>query len=253
MRRFFMTCLALSIAFVSYAQKAVDFHFNPEIGKTLSFHTISKTDIDGAQSMIMNMDMQIDVLPSKKEDDNFTLENEIKAVKVDMNVGMMTLSYDSEEGGTDETSKMIGDQFSKIIDKKITSVISGKGKTIDLALPDDMAVQGLDPSTFSNMSPSLPEKAVVPGESWKSTIEMAENPVFSQMDMTSTYREETAEGYIIDVQGKMINAEGQESGTISGYYTLDKKTHFTKASKLQTKLEVEGTKISSDMEMTLAE
>ncbi|MBD1421122.1 DUF6263 family protein [Sphingobacterium chuzhouense] len=251
MKRLFITGLALCIGFLTFAQETVDFRLNPEIGKPLQLKMLMKTDVDGPQSVIMDMNMKMELLPAKKENENFTLENVIKAIKADIDAGMMTISYNSEEEATDETTKMLGQQFSKIIDQKISSVVTEKGKTIDIDLPPSFAAQGFDASSFSNMSPSFPDKAVAPGESWENTAEIADNPLFSKIEMTSTFREESADGYIIDIVGKMLQETGGEIGIMSGSYTLDKQTHFTKSSSIKTTIEAQGAKIISDVEMTV--
>lgn len=251
MKKFFLVCVSLCFGTLTFAQEPIDFKINPEIGKPLRFDMLMKTDVDGSQSVIMDMNMKMEVLPVKKEDENFTMENVIKAVKVDLNAGMMTVSYDSETESDDETAKMLGAEFSKIIDQKITTTVSEKGKTEDIDVPGSFSAQGFDPSTFSNISPSFPEKAVKPGESWNSTTEMDEHPLISEMKMTSTYREENVDGYIIDVKGTIMDNSDNEIGTISGDYTLDKKTLFTKSSAIKTTIEAQGAKIVSDVEMNM--
>lgn len=251
MKRLLITGLALCTSLLTFAQETVDFRLNPEVGKPLQLNMLMKTDVDGPQSVIMDMNMKMELLPAKKENENFTLENVIKAIKADIDAGMMTISYNSEEEATDETTKMLGQQFSKIIDQKITSVVTEKGKTIDIDLPPSFAAQGFDASSFSNMSPSFPDKAVAPGESWENTAEIADNPLFSKIEMTSTFREESTDGYIIDIVGKMLQETGGEIGTMSGSYTLDKQTHFTKSSSIKTTIEAQGAKIMSDVEMTV--
>src|SRR5690606_20852495 len=128
-------CLTFFVSFTVSAQEAVNFKLNPEIGKPIQMNMLMKTDIDGPQSVIMDMKMKMEILPAKKENENFIFENVIKAIKADIDAGMMTVSYNSEEESTDETARMLGEQFSKIIDQKISSVVSEKGKTIDLDLP----------------------------------------------------------------------------------------------------------------------
>src|SRR5690606_11575265 len=151
MKRLFITGLALCMGLLTFAQEAVDFKLNPEIGKPLQFNMLMKTDVDGPQSVIMDMNMKMELLPAKKENENFTLENIIKAIKADIDAGMMTISYNSEEESTDETAKMLGQQFSKIVNQKITSVVTEKGATVNLDLPPSFGAQGFDASSFSNM------------------------------------------------------------------------------------------------------
>src|SRR5690606_30820324 len=138
-----------------------------EIGKPIQMNMLMKTDIDGPQSVIMDMNMKMEMLPAKKEKENFIFENVIKAIKADIDAGMMTVNYNSEEESTDETAKILDEQLYKIIDQTFSSSIYEKGKTIDIDLPASFAPQGLDASSFSNMSPSFPQKAVPLGESWE--------------------------------------------------------------------------------------
>ncbi|RZF60337.1 DUF6263 family protein [Sphingobacterium corticibacterium] len=251
MKTLFITCLALCVSHITLAQEAVNFKLNPEIGKLLRFNMFMKTDIDGPKSVIMDMNMKMEMLPAKKENENFTIENIIKTIKADINAEMMTVSYNSEEESTDETTKMIGEQLSRIINKKISSIVSEKGKTIDVNLPTSFVAQGFDASSFSKMSPTFPDNEVTPGESWESITEVNENPLFSTIEMTSTFLEENDEGYVIDIQGKMLHSSGEEIGTMKGSYTLDKQTHFTVASAIKTTIEVQGSTIISDVEMTV--
>lgn len=251
MKRFLITCLALCTGFLTFSQEEVDFKLNPEVGKPLQLNMLIKTDIDGPQSVIMDMNMKMELHPSKKEDENFRLENVIKAIKIDINADMNTVSYNSETVSTDETTKMLGEQFSKIVDQKISAVITDKGKTIDIDLPSSMSSNGFDPSSFTNISPSFPDKAVAPGESWNNINEMDDHPFLSKIETVSTYSEENTEGYVINVASKMLDLSGNEIGTVLGNYTLDKETHFTKTSALKTSVEIQGAKIIKEVEVTI--
>src|SRR5690606_41172226 len=78
------------------------------------------------------------------------------------------------------TTLFRSEQFSTIIDKQISSTITEKGETIAVDLPTSFASQGFDASSFSKMSPSFPDKAVTPGESWESSSDVAENPLLDR-------------------------------------------------------------------------
>lgn len=246
MKRYFLTGVAVCLGLLTYAQKAVDFKLNPEIGKPMTINMLMKTDIDGPQSVIMDMNMKMLMNATKKESNNFTIENVTKSVKVDIDAGMMTMSYNSEEEPVDEMAKMLGEQFSKIIGQTITMLISEKGKTLDIQIPENLA-EGLDRASFSNLTTTLPEKPVAPGESWTSVVEVEENPILSKTEMVSTFREENADGYVIDVTGKLFDQTGESAGSITATYTLNKKTHFTKSGVVKTLIEVQGAKIQSDI------
>jgi len=251
MKRLFITGLALCIGLLTFAQEAVDFRLTPEIGKPLNINMLLKTDVEGPQDVIMDMNMKMEMTPASKEGENYTIESAVRQIKVDLNAGMMTLSYDSEVESTDPTAQMLGAEFSKLLNQKITSVVTEKGKTVDISLPAEFSSQGFDPNSFANMSPSFPDKAVTPGESWESISEIPDHPLLSKVEMLSTYREKNAEGYVIDVKGKVLDASGNEVGTIVGDYTLDQDTHYTKSSNLKTTIETQGAKIVSEVEMNV--
>lgn len=251
MKKYLLTGITICLGFISFAQKAVEFKLNPEIGKPLNINMLMKMDVDGPQSIIMDMNMKMEMIPTKQENDNLTIENTTKAIKVDIDAGMMTMSYDSETEATDEMAKMLATQFSKIINQKIGLAMTSKGKTVDVTLPEGFEGQGFDKSSFSNIATAFPDKAVVPGESWESVTEMSDNPIVAKTALVSTYREETADGYVVDVEGKIFDKSENEVGAVSGYYTLDKNTHFTKNSELKTSIEVQGSKIVNDMTLTV--
>lgn len=250
MKKIFFTGAALCLAFVSFAQKAVDFKLNPEIGKPMNMEMLVKTDIDGPQSMIMDMTIKMVMTPTEKQEENYKIESVTKAIKMDVDAGMMTVSYNSEEETQNEMGQMLGEQFSKIIDQTITMILSPKGKPINIVLPEGMT-QGMDKTSFSNISTALPENPVAPGASWESSAEMAENPLISKTETTSTFKEENAEGYVIDVVGRLLDKSANEVGTVQGTYTLDKNTFFTKSGKVKTTISAQGAVVASDVTMTV--
>ncbi|WDF68795.1 DUF6263 family protein [Sphingobacterium oryzagri] len=249
MKKYFITGVAICIGFVSFAQKAVDFKLNPEIGKPIHIDMLVKTDVDGPQSVIMDMTMNMLMTPTEKQDENFKIESVTKTIKVNVDAGMMTMSYDSEKEAEDEMSKMLASQFSKIIDQTITIILTPKGKPVDVVLPEGLA-QGMDKAAFSNISTPLPDAPVAVGATWENTAEMGNNPLISKTETTSTFKAENADGYVIDVIGKMLDDSANEVGSISGTYTLDKKTLFTKSGQIKTAIEAQGAKIVSDVTIT---
>lgn len=250
MKKYLLMGMALCAGFFSYAQQAINFKLNPEIGKPMTLNMLMKTDIDGPQSVIMDMKMQILMTPQRVEAENFVIEATTKTIAADIDAGMMQMSYNSTEDPTDEMGKMLSEQFAKIIGQTITFIVSPKGKTILVDIPEALA-DGVDKASYSNINTEFPEMAVAPGATWISVSETDNNPLLAKTETTSTFREETADGYIIDVVGKLLDAETNEVGNVVASYTLDKKTHFTKLANIKTSLELEGTKVISDVSMTI--
>jgi len=250
MKKYFITGIALCLGFVSFAQKAVDFKLNPEIGKTMNMLMQVKTDVEGPQSMIMDMNMKMVMTATEKQDENFKIETVTKAVKVDVDAGMMNMSYNSEEEPKDEMAKMMGSQFEKIIGQVITVILTPKGKTVEVILPEGIG-QGMDKSSFASISTPLPENPVAVGATWQHSADMGENPFISKTETTSTFKEENENGYVIGVVGKLLDESANEIGSVTGSYVLDKKTLVTKNADVKTSIEVQGTKVISDVVLTV--
>ncbi|MHC8948750.1 DUF6263 family protein [Sphingobacterium hungaricum] len=239
--------ILLSLLFVNIFAQEVNFKINPEIGKPLNMVISSKMDIDGVQSMIMDMVMDMTVLPTKLENNNITFEYTTNKIKTEMNSGMMSSSYDSEQEATDDMSKMLEAEFSKIIGQKITAILTNKGNVVDLIIPEALG-EGIDETLLNSLSTELPEGAKKVGESWTGEVD---NDMMGTISTTSTFKEETADGYVIEVLGKIVSPDGEEIGQLSGLYTLDKKTHFTKHGVVKTSIDIQGNSIINDVTISV--
>lgn len=249
MKRFFLIATALCLSLLTYAQQPILLKLNPEIGIPLNVNVSMKTDVDGPQPVIMDINMLMEMLPTSKENDVFTIDNLTKSIKAELNAGLISMSYDSEEESDNELSKALGDQFSKIINKKITIQVNDRGQAVNMNLPDGFHEQGFDQSSFSNITTTLPDYPIAPGDSWDSGYEMAENPIIGKVIAESTFREETTNGYIIDLTGTVANKNLEIIGKVSGYYILDKTSCLSKESKITTTVQVEESTILSEITM----
>jgi len=108
--------LSLATTFVVQAQEKVRFKVNPEKGKSLNYEMILKTDVEGAQDVMMDMKMGLTLTPSTVTDNDITLDIKYTKVKMDINAGMMMLSYDSSEESDNEMSKAIGAELKPILE-----------------------------------------------------------------------------------------------------------------------------------------
>ena len=248
MRKYILFGASLCLSLCSYAQKAVDFKLNPTIGKPLTMEMAIKTDVDGPQSVIMDMGMTMSLTATKVENNVFTLENVVKAIKMDVNTGFNSIHFDSAEEPKEEMAKMLAAQFSQILEKTFTISLNQKGKMIDFTMPEGVG-QGIDAESFGNISTALPEEPIAVGGTWNTTIEMAEHPILSRMETFSTFKEETTEGYVIDVLGKIYDKNEGQIGEVQGNYILDKQSFLTKEGTVKTSLEVQGSKVVSDVKI----
>lgn len=247
MKKLFSAALALTIGLSTYAQSPVDLKIKPEIGKPIVMNMIVKTDVEGPQNLIMDMNMKMDMKATAFENELYTIDNTTKSIKVDINADMMTMSYNSEEEPADEIGKALAEQFSKIIDQTVTLKMDNKGNAVEVNLPDSFKEQGFDQSSFANITTALPEKAVSVGESWESTIDTEANPMLSKTVTTSTFTADSADGYVINVVGKLFDKAGAEIGSMNGKYVLDKATCLSKSGEVTTSVEMQGAKITSNV------
>lgn len=234
----------------SYGQKEVQFKFNPKTGVPLKMKLFSETETSGAQEMIMEMEMDMKYFPKEEKEGVFTIESVIEDLKVNMMVGMQTISYNSKEEPEDEMSKMIGEQFSALVDQKIVTYVNGEGKTIDIEFSGN-EMPSVDLSSMTkNLTAAYPDYKVVPGDSWKQ--EMVDNEQSgTSVVMTYTYKEENDEGYVLDIKGEVKNESEDGIGTMEGYHILDKETHITKKSEMTMIISNEGLEIINNITMTM--
>jgi|GEM_PF-379088 len=257
MKKYTSTLMGLCLSLAALAQEAVDFRLNLEIGKPLRIDMQMKTDIADPQEaemdMAITMEMEMEMVSTNKEDGRFTIETTTKTIKMDINAGEMAVSYNSEEGPADDRIRVLGEQMQKLIGRTVVLVMTEKGETLNVELPEGFAGQGFDKTSFSSMATVFPSKPVLPGESWNAVTKTTDNhnPVFAKSDLVSTYREESAEGYVVDIVGTISDASENEVGTLSGYYVLDRETHFTKSSAIKTTIEVMGKKITNTIALTV--
>jgi len=186
MRKYILIGASLCLSLFSYAQKAVDFKLNPKVGKPLTTLLTIKTDVDGPQSVIMDMGMKMSLTATKHENNVFTMESVVKGIKMDVNTGVNTIHFNSEEEPADEMSKMLATQFSQVLGKTFSMNLSQKGKVIDFTLPEGLD-EGMDSETFGNITTPLPDEAVAVGATWKNEVQMAEHPFLSRTETVSIF------------------------------------------------------------------
>lgn len=233
----------LTAGTLSSNAQSIEFKYNIPLNKVYKTITTMKMDVDGTQSMVMDIITKGTMTATKLEKDLYTLESVATAIKIDMDMGIATGSYDSENPSDDEMSQALGAQMGNVIGKKITIVQNNKGKII----PD--TTKSEDPSGFTDafknigMTNIFPDKPVKPGDTWESEV----NNDKQKFKLVNKYVEKTSEGHHIQSTGEILNDTSEKTGTFTADYVLDPKTHFTISSNIKLDLEVEGQKVKTDM------
>lgn len=243
-----ITFLASQSLMLGFAQDAVSIKIKPEIGKTETYNLIMKTDIDGPQSLIMDIVMSMDMTATEVQDSVYSFESKYTRIRTDMDAGLMMVNYDSEKEPENPMEEMMAKQFQVLLDNSITTYMTEYGEVVDVNLPEGIE-NIFDSSNFlQSFSLSLPKHAITLGESWET--QLGSNPFAASSSLKMTYREKNDDGYIIDIEGEFLNAENEVLGTTAGQYVLDGQTFMTNASKISTTVEVEGSKIISELSLT---
>lgn len=212
-----LSLLALSATMlVATAQEKYLLRLTPEVGKTYSYPTTTKTSTEmnqGGQSIQMDLTMQMTV-------DLKALEKVGKDYKMSMTTNQVQASVEVM-GQTQDMTAMIAPQING---KSVFYTHNELGKTvgeIDASALGSFA-KDMDLSSLFNAGVTYPEKAIAVGESWQS------ESVANSMKVvgTHTLKEVTAEAYIIVSTAVYSHVEGTKyiSGTATSESKINRKT-----------------------------
>lgn len=243
-----LSSLLLLVCFTIYthAQEKVLLRLAPQQGETNTYEMIMKSDIEGPQSMIMDMNMGLTMTATEVTPETITYESKYGKIRTDINAGMMTISYDSEKEPENQMEEMMASQFKPLLESTLSIVMDKKAKVISMDFPN-VPEEAFDKGSIQGMSVSFPEHEIAIGASWSSEIELQQ--LGAKGTTTNTLAEKTADGYRVTVSGTYTDANGNSIGTATGHYVLDPKTFFTKTSNVTSEMEFQGSKITSTVEL----
>lgn len=163
--------LALIIGFSANAQDKVSFDWKPPVGEKLNYLTSIHMDVQSEQSVLMDITMNMEQeFMAKDAEGLYPSVGVIKSIKVDMNVGFMTMSYDSENpDDTNPMAQQIGEQFSKVLHKEIRMKYAATGEVVDVESEGDLSMLGDVKGMFGGAV--FPKQPVAVGESWETEVE----------------------------------------------------------------------------------
>lgn len=245
-KKYTTTIIALFIACASFAQDKVNFKIAPKQGKILKYEMITKTDIGGSQDVMMDIRLEMSMNPIKVTDNNIDIDVNYSNLKMDMNAGMMMMSYDSNEEPQDDFSKTIATSLAPKLNNTLKIEIDTKGKVNNIDFPN-VPEQAFDKSNMRNIVTSFPDKAIAIGETWTDTKTNGQLGV--TMKIKYTLEEKNEQGYKISAKGIIVDSNGNEIGEMSGDTIIDEQTHFTKSTLMNSKIDIQGQKITMSTEM----
>src|SRR5690606_7826758 len=145
---------------------------------------------DGAQSVSMNMIMNMDLKVTDFTDAVYTYEVKYGNIKMDMDAGGMQMNYDSSLKEQTGMGQIMNDQMKPLLEKPLTMKMNERGKITDFQMPGLASNQQMD---MGSLTLPLPEEPVGVGDSWTDERPI---PGSGNMKMTMTVEKITVDDII---------------------------------------------------------
>lgn len=247
MKRLTLTLILGFATSLIFAQQKILFKLTPELNQPVKYEMVMKMDIQAEQMMIMDIISTYSMTATEATTDELTITSTFDKITMDMNAGLVSMSYDSSKEPNGPAEQALAQQIKPILEKPITSKINRFGKTLSIDAPE---AQGaiFDKQTMEKMfTTQYPDYAIAPGESWTEENEL---PEFNAVAKTTyTFVEKNNQGYKFNISGSVIDNEGKTVGETKGYTISDPKTLLTIYTLSETDLEVSGAKLKTSMEL----
>ena len=228
--------LTTFITLNSFAQK-IKFELAPEYNKPKKYESVTKIDMEGPQTMIMDMTMHMDMTYSKLQDSLINITAKFSNAKVDFDAGMMAGSFDSSKEPSNEMEKIFASQFKPLLENNLTYSMNKLGHIIDIDFPN-VSEQLFDKSTLSSFGTTYPNHSISIGDSWTKEGKMGQLGINSIS--TFKFAEKTTEGYKIESTVNLTDASGNNVGNSTGHFIVDPKTFITISSSNETNISLQG-------------
>lgn len=248
MKKILSTLLFTSLALATFAQQKITLKLAPELNKPIKYEVINKMDIEGPQTVIMDMIMHMNMTYTKVQDSLFNATGKYTYAKIDLDAGMMVASYDSSKEPTTEMEKAFATQFSPLLDNTLTYTMNDLGQIKEVDFPN-VSEQIFDKSSLSSFGATFPSHPVAIGDSWTATTKLEQMNLDSKS--TFTLKEKTAEGYKIELVVNITDEGGNSVGKSDGHFIIDPKTGVATTSTTVTTISLQGTSIKTTTDVKL--
>jgi hypothetical protein len=265
MNKFIVWCYIISVAYILSAcssSKVLDLKLAPQSAQSFVYRTKQTTNTDvtvmgmpQSVSMEQSTDQQFDIL-KVNSDGSLDLKVTYKTVKIDQDLGMMTMKFDSEHPENNEPAEMV-ENFKNLIGKSMEVKMSNKGEVLDFKtkgslfegvfdnVPNGETMEAQMEAQFgeesmkqalSQMVGFYPEKPVKVGDTW--TMKRSVKAGMT-MDIETTYTLKSRKSGVafLDFSGKVktdpsnstiemmgMNMSYDLAGTQKGTIEVDEKT-----------------------------
>ncbi|UIR55763.1 DUF6263 family protein [Sphingobacterium sp. SRCM116780] len=224
--------LTFFIISISVAQQKILLKLKPDLNNPVPQKVHMTIDVNaGSESSIIEATTISTTTNTAVTDSTLTYSTKYTEMLLEMNVGMMTINYDSKHPDTNEFSKQIHEKLKTLFEKPVVSIMNLNGKVTAVEnLPEGNGF--FDPNFFKEASVEYPNYALKVGDQWKATNN---NENLGQIEQTYTLKSIAPEGILIHCEGNIM-AEGKSIGTVAGQYFLSPKTHYLQSATIESKI-----------------
>ncbi|MFV0304468.1 MAG: hypothetical protein ACK5IC_03170 [Moheibacter sp.] len=211
----------------------------PNVGDSQKIAMIMDMSSEGQQAISMDMNAQMNLKVSAKEETVYTYDVSYNSMKLNMNMGAMEISYNSEDKEHEGTAAMLHNQMKVLLENTISLKMDEMGFVSDILLPGNITAE--QAGDMNSLSIPLPKEPVGEGDTWT-----AERPMqgMGVMKMNMEVEKVTVDDVIIKTTGEMVDTAGTSIGTFDGNYTLDRDNGLTKDGTMNMNISVEKQKIN---------
>jgi hypothetical protein len=246
MKKFTSTLVLAMLTFCVVAQQKVLFKLAPTSNAPIKYEMINKMDIEGPQTIIMDMIMHMNLSFNEHQDSLLNIVGKYTYAKIDLDAGMMTASYDSSKEPANEMEKAFAAQFSPLLENELTYTMNKFGQIKDVEFPN-VSDQIFDKSSVTSFGVAYPSYAIAVGESWTANNKMEKLGLSANAKYT--FVEKNDQGYKVDCDITMEDASGNAVGTSKGHFIVHPKTFITVSSSTVTNVEMQGAKVQTTTEL----
>ncbi|APG64982.1 hypothetical protein LPB136_06270 [Tenacibaculum todarodis] len=240
MKKFLILVLVIASS-LTFAQESVLLRLKYNKGDKYAFKM--KQTLDSSVGMkATNIDMISKI--TDVSNDLFTSETKIDKMKIDTDIGLFPVSFDSskEDSELDEIGLMLKQQMSPMLQMIITTKSNVHGKVMDVKVTPDSPMTAQFKNQFNVV---FPEKPVKVGDTW--IDETAQQGLKNVIEYKVTSI--TSEKVVLTLTG---NVTGQATGTAtSGSVEIDRASGALLKSLINNNINAGGQEVKVGIELTM--
>lgn len=194
----------------------------PKLGDSQKMLITMNMNSEEEDEMSVGMISKLDMSVIERDGESFTYQMDYKSVKMNMQLGVMEMNYDSETDSGNGAS-VLGSQIKGLLENPVIMKMDEMGNVLEFKLPGNFTSE--QTGDLGSVTVPLPKEAVGTRDSWTAERDMEG---MGKMYMNLKIDKITIDDVVISLSGSIKSVRGEEIGEFSGNYRLDRDTGFTK-------------------------